>query len=369
MRPLPWLLLFTLLGAAPAHADRDIVYAARYYAPPGSPRTSHFHLYRINPDGTGRTQLTYGDKDDTDPRWSPDGRQIAFVRDAGSVCVADANGSGLRTLAAFQGNDCVSDLSWLPEGQTVAFIHKHDAPRVSLTALWFVDVTTDQVRRYPDSMACAPSPNGHFILLGDWDEDRDKERILNWYTGVSRNIPTGFLEATWLDEDTLVALVAIVSKRSDARVTLAVMSVTGNEQHRVICHWPHSSTDPYADSVDPGTRSLAAYLKDKRLTVYIQDVGNSGTRPDNDYWFADIRTGKMKMITNGQFLVWSPQGKLYCTALMRELTGYGPIVNGYHEKSLYTSPLAVGSLQTGKEKSVTPGLVWVTGADWRERPQ
>jgi len=51
-----WLALFALciFSAVSAHADRDILYAARYYAPPGSHRTSHFHLYRINPDGTGK---------------------------------------------------------------------------------------------------------------------------------------------------------------------------------------------------------------------------------------------------------------------------------------------------------------------------
>ena len=68
-------LLTLLLGAVTCHADRDIVYAARYYTPPGSHRTSHFHLYRMNPDGTGRRQLTFGSKDDTAPRWSPDGRR------------------------------------------------------------------------------------------------------------------------------------------------------------------------------------------------------------------------------------------------------------------------------------------------------
>src|ERR687887_1887465 len=37
------------------------------------------HLWRINNDGTGATQLTYGDRGESSPRWSPDGSRIAFL--------------------------------------------------------------------------------------------------------------------------------------------------------------------------------------------------------------------------------------------------------------------------------------------------
>lgn len=75
----PYRLVLLLLGlCGTAHADRDIVYAARYYAPPGSHRTSHFHIYRINPDGTGKTQLTFGNGYEGNPEWTVDGRHILY---------------------------------------------------------------------------------------------------------------------------------------------------------------------------------------------------------------------------------------------------------------------------------------------------
>ena len=74
-----WLILLLLGVSGLCRADRAIVYAARYYAPPGSHRTSHVHIYRINPDGTGTTQLTFGAGDEDSPQWSPDGRQILFA--------------------------------------------------------------------------------------------------------------------------------------------------------------------------------------------------------------------------------------------------------------------------------------------------
>ncbi len=96
-----WLVLLLLCLSGAAHADRDIVYAARYYAPPGSHRTSHSHLYRINPDGTGKTQLTFGIEEDS-PYWSADGKEITFiayrVASPALLCRIDADGRNRRVI-------------------------------------------------------------------------------------------------------------------------------------------------------------------------------------------------------------------------------------------------------------------------------
>ena len=108
IRLILWLMLVG--GLTAAHADRDIVYAARYYTPPGSHRTSHFHLYRINPDGTGKTQLTFGNGDEEEPHWSADGRRITFTAYAASsdtamLCEIGASGSKRRVLKTLTDND------------------------------------------------------------------------------------------------------------------------------------------------------------------------------------------------------------------------------------------------------------------------
>jgi TolB protein len=63
----------------------------------------------MNPDGSGRENLTGGPEGDTDPAWSPDGRQLAFVRD-GAVHLVRADGSGLRRLTSG------ASPAWAPDG-------------------------------------------------------------------------------------------------------------------------------------------------------------------------------------------------------------------------------------------------------------
>lgn len=97
-----WFVLCLFSAAAVCRADRDIVYAARYYTSLGSHRTSYFHIYRINPDGTGKTQLTFGSCNEYTPKWSANGRQITFLSYDHTaqvkLCEISANGGGRRVL-------------------------------------------------------------------------------------------------------------------------------------------------------------------------------------------------------------------------------------------------------------------------------
>ncbi|MGH3131923.1 MAG: TolB family protein, partial [Gaiellaceae bacterium] len=74
----------------------------------------------VNADGTGLTRVTT-DQNDRFPTFSPDGRQIAFVRRAGrfgSLFVVNVDGSGLRQVTT---DVHVDDPEWSPDGGRFAF--------------------------------------------------------------------------------------------------------------------------------------------------------------------------------------------------------------------------------------------------------
>jgi Tol biopolymer transport system component len=88
-------------------------------------------IYTINPDGSGKTRLTT-DGLSSDPVWSPDGSQIAFVASSNcdnAVCetdiaIMDADGSNVVQLTSSGDNE---QPAWSPDGSQIAFVSWREA--------------------------------------------------------------------------------------------------------------------------------------------------------------------------------------------------------------------------------------------------
>lgn len=91
------------------------------------------HLYTITPGDTTLTQLTFGDVDHSDAVWSPDSRQIAFVSNRTdnpdgnvdtNIWIVDAQkgerNGGLIQVTTNTGTD--SQPTWSPDGRQIAYV-------------------------------------------------------------------------------------------------------------------------------------------------------------------------------------------------------------------------------------------------------
>jgi len=83
-----------------------------------------FDVYTMLPDGTGLVQVTNDAARDFNPRWSPDGKRIAFSsrRDGDfDIWTANADGSGLVQVVDTDGvvNEVVP--SWTADGREIVF--------------------------------------------------------------------------------------------------------------------------------------------------------------------------------------------------------------------------------------------------------
>ncbi len=99
----------------------------------------------VNPDGTGRVDLTSGMRSscydnttsrEVEPAWSPDGTRIAFASSAErcrmEIYAMDADGTGKVRLTEAGINEADHQPSWSPDGQEIVFSRSYEAemPRV-----------------------------------------------------------------------------------------------------------------------------------------------------------------------------------------------------------------------------------------------
>jgi len=98
--------------------------------------TYRSHLWIAPLDGGPAKQFTTGSQQDSLPRWSPDGRWIAFLSDRGAphgerkrpkqIYVIPADGGEARAVTS--GTLHPADLTWSPDGAMLAFVGKPEAP-------------------------------------------------------------------------------------------------------------------------------------------------------------------------------------------------------------------------------------------------
>lgn len=85
-------------------------------------------IYVVNADGTGRRQLTKGDRDNFSPAFSPDGKKIIYessVRSeekhvASDIYIMNADGSGPRALTRTPEDE--RGARFTPDGSKVVFV-------------------------------------------------------------------------------------------------------------------------------------------------------------------------------------------------------------------------------------------------------
>ena len=101
-----------------------------------------WEIYTIQADGTGLVKVTDNDTSETDPKWSPDGRQLAFVNDftqAPRLMISNADGSSNSIIAPDL--EVTSDVVWSPVGDTIIFRSVDDLYAVNVNSGEFVNLT------------------------------------------------------------------------------------------------------------------------------------------------------------------------------------------------------------------------------------
>jgi imidazolonepropionase-like amidohydrolase/Tol biopolymer transport system component len=166
-------------------------------------------LYAMPIEGSGASQATRiasGAAFDMQPRFSPDGKSIAFISDRSglfNVWVADADGSNPRQVSKEQ-RWWVNSPAWSPDGQYV-FARRHFVGERSLGAgeVWMFHVSgadgvqvTERASIQKDAGEPAISPDGRTLYYSrdvspgpNFDYNRDPYGVI--YAIYARDLTTG----------------------------------------------------------------------------------------------------------------------------------------------------------------------------------
>jgi len=121
------------------------------------------HVFTIDLAGGQVTQLTSGrNHNDQAPRWSPDGRRIAFTSSRGGnfdIYVMDADGRNVTRITDHKAGDM--DPFWMPDMQSLIFNSDRDS-RSDLYRVWIANRRVERLTHHFVGRAIMPnvSPDG-----------------------------------------------------------------------------------------------------------------------------------------------------------------------------------------------------------------
>jgi dipeptidyl aminopeptidase/acylaminoacyl peptidase len=201
---------------------RTVIYTVRKWVDEQDKKEARAHIWRVATDGSAPArQITFGDKGDSLPQFSPDGKFITFVSARGGadakpqIYVMPLEGGEAWKLT--DSKESVSSYSWAPDSSRIAYvsveprsaeeeanIKKRDDERVfegdfRFSHVWVIDVNTKQAARITEgtqwTVQGAPSwsPDGKQFTFGAAATPmlRDNRRDVFIATLVEANGPTG----------------------------------------------------------------------------------------------------------------------------------------------------------------------------------
>jgi dipeptidyl aminopeptidase/acylaminoacyl peptidase len=208
-KPLTPEMAITLQSESDLHFSPDGSRVAFVVTGPLKGTSRKRHIWVLNVAARKVRQLTYSEKSEFSPRWSPDGKTLAFLSDRGTdTQIYFMSMEGGEGHPVTEGKRSIHSFEWSPDGKQIAFIapvaktaeeekkekDKDDAKVVDKddkpAGLWLMDAESHNVREIigkpwrVNDVAWMPSGDRLVVSATDHPEsDLDTNRIFSVASG------------------------------------------------------------------------------------------------------------------------------------------------------------------------------------------
>lgn len=258
-----------------------------------------FAIESVAADGSGLPRLAVGPNPLESPRFSPDGRTVAFVRDLAAVEVVGADGTGERVVANFATSATyIVALGpvWSPDGESLmvpALEQPGPDPRNTFAQLFAVDVATGSLSRPHVGRYVSYSHDGRYIVYQTQNAPAARDRDV---IGVCR--PDGSRDVT-LGRGSYAAWAPTSGDRLAYVDKAGYLTVTGPDNRR---RWTLRTIKAGPEAWFPDGKTIAFAHFGLRSALFLVAPGHNARK------LVDIRTNAGSSVTvspNGRWIALS----------------------------------------------------------------
>lgn len=267
-----------------------------------------FHIWTMRSDGSDVRQLTFGHGDDREPRFSPDGTEIAFSSDRGfdgryDVWTADVATGALTRMTS--GPEDNYEPAWSPDGSEIAYVSGIGWYGSSIHALSRSGGSGHMIARAPPTVRLdSPSwsPDGRSVAYVQSQGNESRLVISGRVLGARDDVFP--FPATWLNEHEVLytANGAICISDLDSGATHDVPFVAAISLHRPPYARKHYEFD---DGPRPVKGIVSPSLSPDGRHIVFEAL--------NQLWLLDLRSGNPRRLTGDGYYkedpAWSPDGR------------------------------------------------------------